>query len=633
MGEMPMNGLQGLTVCLLTISVAGASALIAQERDRAKIAEGYKWNLSDIYPNDEAWVKAKEQFVAGLPGITELRGKLAESPQNLYTCLNLVSGLAKEYSRLSSYASLALDQDTRDAKYLAKQQEMAQVGSDFGARASYIDPEILTMNRAKIDSFIQAEPKLEIFRHELDNVLRTKEHTGTEGEEKIIADASLMADGPGNIFGIFSNAEFPFPEVTLSTGKKVRLDKAAFNLYRALPNREDRAKVFEAYFGQLNEYRRTFGTQLYAEVKKDMFYMKARNYDSCLESALDRPNIPVAVYHNLIANVNANLATFHRYLKLRQRVLGVDQLHYYDLYAPMVRDVDVSYPIDDAEKIVLASLAPLGEDYLKVIRRAFTERWIDVFPNDGKRAGAYSLGAVYDVHPYMLLNYNGKYDDVSTLAHELGHAMHSYLSNTTQPYPTSRYSIFVAEVASTFNEALLLDHMLNTVKDDRVRLSLLGQYLDGVKGTLFRQVQFAEFELAIHEMAERGESLTGDALNKLYESITKKYYGHDQGICIVDDDVKAEWANVPHFYYNFYVFQYATSLTASSALSEEVLEGEKGAVQRYRELLSAGGSDYPINLLKKAGMDMTTSQPFALMMKKVNRVMDEMEKILERMKK
>jgi oligoendopeptidase F len=282
---------------------------------------------------------------------------------------------------------------------------------------------------------------------------------------------------------------------------------------------------------------------------------------------------------------------------------------------------------------VLASLAPLGEDYLKVIRRAFTERWIDVFPNDGKRAGAYSLGAVYDVHPYMLLNYNGKYDDVSTLAHELGHAMHSYLSNTTQPYPTSRYSIFVAEVASTFNEALLLDHMLNTVKDDRVRLSLLGQYLDGVKGTLFRQVQFAEFELAIHEMAERGESLTGDALNKLYESITKKYYGHDQGICIVDDDVKAEWANVPHFYYNFYVFQYATSLTASSALSEEVLEGEKGAVQRYRELLSAGGSDYPINLLKKAGMDMTTSQPFALMMKKVNRVMDEMEKILERMKK
>ncbi len=628
-----MNSLQSITLCLLSLSVAGASTSVAQERDRAKIAEEYKWNLTDIYPNDDAWAKAKEQFVAGLPKIEEFKGTLSASPQNLYSCLNLVSGLAKEYSRLSAYASMALDQDTREAKYLAQTQEMAQVGSDFSARASYIDPEILTMDWARIDSFIQAEPKLEVFRHELDNVLRTKEHTGTEGEEKIIANASLMADAPGNIFGIFSNAEFPFPEVTLSTGKKMRLDKAAFNLYRALPEREDRIKVFEAYFGKLNEYRRTFGTQLYAEVKKDIFYMKARRYGSSLESALDRHNIPVAVYQNLIANVNANLATFHRYLRLRQRLLGVDQLHYYDLYAPMVKDVDTSYPIEEAEKIVLASFAPLGGDYTNVVRRAFTDHWIDVFPNDGKRAGAYSQGAVYDVHPYMLLNYNGKYDDVSTLAHELGHAMHSYLSNTTQPYPTSRYSIFVAEVASTFNEALLLDHMLKTVKDDRVRLSLLGQYLDGVKGTLFRQVQFAEFELAIHDMAEKGESLTGDALNKLYDGITKKYYGHDQGICIVDDNVKTEWANVPHFYYNFYVFQYATSLTASSALSEEVLAKEKGAVERYRALLSAGGSDYPINLLKKAGIDMTTSQPFTLTMKKMNRVMDEMEKILERMKR
>ena len=628
-----MNTLQGLTVCLLSLSVAGIPASVAQERDRAKISEEYKWNLADIYPNDEAWARAKEQLVAALPRIGEFKGKLAESPSALYGCLDLVSGLMKEYSRLSGYASLAHDQDTRDATYLAKQQEMAQIGSDFSARASYIDPEILAMDRVKIESFIQQQPKLEIFRHELDNIIRTKEHTGTEGEEKIIADASLMADGPNNIYGIFSNAEFPFPEVTLSTGNAVRLDKAAFNLYRALPDREDRAKVFKAYFGKLNDYRRTFGTQLYAQVKKDMFYTKARHYTSCLESALDRNNIPVEVYHSLIANVNANLSTFHRYLKLRQRLLGVDQLHYYDLYAPMVSGVDLTYPVEDAQKIVLASLAPLGKEYTGVVRRAFTERWIDVFPNDGKRAGAYMQGAAYDVHPYMLLNYNSKYDDVSTMAHELGHALHSYQSNTTQPYPTSRYSIFVAEVASTFNEALLLDHMLKTVNDDRVRLSLLGQYLDGVKGTLFRQVQFAEFELAIHEMAEKGESLTGDALNSLYDRITKKYYGHDQGICIVDEEVKAEWANVPHFYLDFYVFQYATSLTASSALSEQVLAHDKGAERRYRDLLSAGGSDYPINLLKKAGIDMTTSQPFELMMKKVSRVMDEMEKILDRMKK
>ena len=628
-----MNTLQSLTVCLLSLSVAGIAASVAQERDRAKISDQYKWNLTDIYPNDEAWTRGKEQLVAALPKISEFKGKLAESPSALHACLDLVSGLMKEYSRLSGYASLALDQDTRDATYLAKQQEMAQIGSDFAARASYIDPEILTMDRARIESFIQTEPKLEIFRHELDNIIRTKEHTGTEGEEKIIADASLMADGPNNIYGIFSNAEFPFPEETLSTGKTVRLDKAAFNLYRALPDREDRTKVFKAYFGKLNDYRRTFGTQLYAQVKKDMFYTKARHYTSSLESALDRNNIPVEVYHSLIANVNANLSTFHRYLKLRQRLLGVDQLHYYDLYAPMVSGVDLTYPVEDAQKIVLASLAPLGKEYTGVVRRAFAGRWIDVFPNDGKRAGAYMQGAAYEVHPYLLLNYNSKYDDVSTLAHELGHAVHSHLSNTTQPYPTSRYSIFVAEVASTFNEALLLDHMLKTVNDDRVRLSLLGQYLDGVKGTLFRQVQFAEFELAIHEMAEKGESLTGDALNSLYDRITKKYYGHDQGICIVDDEVKAEWANVPHFYLDFYVFQYATSLTASSALSEQVLARDKGAERRYRDLLSAGGSDYPVNLLKKAGIDMTTSQPFELMMKKVNRVMDEMEKILDRMKK
>ena len=628
-----MNTLQSLTVCLLSLSVAGIAASVAQERDRAKISDQYKWNLTDIYPNDEAWTRGKEQLVAALPKISEFKGKLAESPSALHECLDLVSGLMKEYSRLSGYASLALDQDTRDATYLAKQQEMAQIGSDFAARASYIDPEILTMDRARIESFIQTEPKLEIFRHELDNIIRTKEHTGTEGEEKIIADASLMADGPNNIYGIFSNAEFPFPEVTLSTGNTVRLDKAAFNLYRALPDREDRTKVFKAYFGKLNDYRRTFGTQLYAQVKKDMFYTRARHYTSSVESALDRNNIPVEVYHSLIANVNANRSTFHRYLKLRQRLLGVDQLHYYDLYAPMVSGVDLNYPVEDAQKVVLASLAPLGKEYTGVVRRAFTERWIDVFPNDGKRAGAYMQGGAYDVHPYMLLNYNSKYDDVSTMAHELGHAVHSYFSNTTQPYPTSRYSIFVAEVASTFNEALLLDHMLKTVNDDRVRLSLLGQYLDGVKGTLFRQVQFAEFELAIHEMAEKGESLTGDALNSLYDRITKKYYGHDQGICIVDDEVKAEWANVPHFYLDFYVFQYATSLTASSALSEQVLARDKGAEQRYRDLLSAGGSDYPVNLLKKAGIDMTTSQPFELMMKKVNRVMDEMEKILGKIKK
>jgi oligoendopeptidase F len=361
--------------------------------------------------------------------------------------------------------------------------------------------------------------------------------------------------------------------------------------------------------------------------------MKVRKYGSSLESAVDANNIPVQVYHSLVDNVNANLSTFHRYLKLRKRILGVDTLHYYDLYAPLLRGVDLRYSVDESKQNVLASLSPLGEEYLAVTKRAFSDRWIDVFPADGKQSGAYSNGSAYDVHPYMLLNFNGKYDDMSTLAHELGHTMQSYFSNKTQPYPTADYPIFVAEVASTFNEALLIDHMLKTIQNDTVRLSLLGKYLEGIKGTVFRQTQFAEFELRIHDLAEHGTALTGDKLNEVYMEITKKYYGHDKGICIVDDEVQSEWSYIPHFYYNFYVYQYATAFTASCALSEQVFAGDKAETKRYLEFLSAGGSDYPINLLKKAGVDMTTSEPFELTMKKMNRVMDEMEKILDRMGK
>jgi oligoendopeptidase F len=309
------------------------------------------------------------------------------------------------------------------------------------------------------------------------------------------------------------------------------------------------------------------------------------------------------------------------------------ELHYYDLYAPLLSNVDLKYTIDESQGHIVASLAPLGPEYTTVIKKAFTDRWIDFYPTEGKRSGAYSNGSVYDVHPYMLMNYNGKYDDMSTLTHELGHTMQSYLSNKAQPYPTADYPIFVAEVASTFNEALLIDYMLKSIKDDNVRLSLLGNYLEGIKGTVFRQTQFAEFELRIHELAEKGESITGDALDNLYLEITKKYYGHDKGICFVDDEIKAEWAFIPHFYYNFYVYQYATAFTASAALSEKVLAGDKSATKKYLEFLSSGSSDYAISLLKKAGVDMTTTEPLELTMKKMNRVMDEMEKILDKIKR
>jgi oligoendopeptidase F len=631
-GEI-MNPFAKFALPLFSLAFLSPNTLLAQEFDRNKIADQYKWNLADIYPSDAAWKEAKQKLIKELPMVEKYQGTLGSSTQQLLECLDLVTNLNKEFARLYTYASLSLDQDTRVQSYLGLQQEMSQLGATFAAKTAFIEPEILKIDQGRVQEFLKSEKKLEIYRHYLDDILRRKAHTGTEGEEKIIADAGLMSDAPSSIYGIFTNADFPYPEITLSDGKTVKLDQAGFSLQRTSTNREDRKKVFAMFMGKLNDYRRTYGTELNAQVKKDLFYKNARKYNSCLESALDGNNIPTQVYHSLVDNVNKNLSTFHRYLKLRQRILGVDQLHYYDLYAPLLANVDLKYNIEESQKNILAALQPLGDDYVSVIKRAFNERWLDVYPTEGKRSGAYSNGSAYDVHPYILLNYNGKYDDMSTIAHELGHTMQSYFSNTHQPYATADYPIFVAEVASTFNEALLIDYMLKQIKDDNVRLSLLGSYLEGIKGTVFRQTQFAEFELRIHEMAEKGEPLTGDVLNQVYDEIVKKYYGHDKNVCIVDDEIKSEWMYIPHFYYNFYVYQYATAYTASAALSERTLAGDKVATKEYIEFLSSGGSDYPIPLLKKAGVDMTTSEPFDLTMKKMNRVMDEMEKILNTMKK
>ncbi len=596
-----------------------------KERDRARIPEKYRWDLSDIYPDDNEWTRAKRELLSDLPRISAFRGKLSESSQKLLECLDLLNLLGKECARLACYASMKSDIDTRDPSCLAMDQEMSQIGADFAAIASFIEPEILRIGPDAIERFLNEEPRLGVYRHVFDDMLRKRAHTGTEGEEKIIAEASLMADSPMNINSIFSNADFPFPETSLVDGSVVRLDPAAFSLCRRSPDRENRKRAFSTYLGKMNEFRRTFGAQLASEVRKNMFFSRARNYPSSLERALDAYNIPVAVYKNLIEGVRANLATLHRYLQLRKMLLGLDELHYYDLYAPVVKDLDLNYTFDEAVEHVLASLAPLGSDYLETARKALSNRWIDVYHNHGKRSGAYSNGAVYDVHPYMLLNFNGKYDDVSTLAHELGHTMHSDLANKTQPYALSHYSIFVAEVASTFNEALLLYHMLEFETREDVRLSLLCNYLDNARATVFRQVQFAEFELAIHQTAENGAALTGDLLNSIYEKMVREYYGHDKGFCIVDPEIQCEWAYIPHFFYNFYVYQYATSFTASAAISERVLAGEGAA--DYLNLLGAGGSDYPIELLKKVGVDMTKSEPLEATMARMNRIMDQIEQI------
>jgi oligoendopeptidase F len=618
---------------LVSSLLIAALALIgaAQERDRSKIPDKFKWNLADIYPDLNAWRGAKERISAEIPKIRGFQGKLASSASVLADALELGSRLDKEVSRVYVYASMLADQDTRQSEPQGMTQEMQQLAASLAAAGSFVEPEILKAGPATVDRFVASEPRLKPYAFYLKDIVRREPHTLTDNEEKILADASPLAASPSNIFGILSNADFPYPSITLSDGKTVKLDQSGYNSLRTLPNRADREKVMSTFFKALGSFSRTYGTTMNANVQKALFYAKARKYDTTLEWSLDANNIPVSVYSRLVDGVNKSLPAFHRYLKLRQRMLGVDQLHYYDLYAPLVSSVDLTYTPEEAQKHILAAVARLGSDYTSVVERAFNERWIDLYPTEGKRSGAYSNGGAYDVHPYMLINYLGKYNDVSTVAHEMGHTMQSYFSNKAQPYPLANYPIFVAEVASTFNEALLIDYMLGQIKEDAARLSLLGNYLENIKSTVFRQTQFAEFELRMHERAKMGLPLTGDALAKLYFDITKKYYGHDQGVCIVDDYVANEWSLIPHFYRDYYVFQYATSFTASSALAEKVLSGDEAARKRYLAFLSAGGSKYPIDLLKDAGVDMTTDEPLDLTVKKMNRVIDEMEQLLARM--
>jgi oligoendopeptidase F len=625
-----MNRLFSFFVALIILCAFFQTQVFSQTRERAEVPVEDTWKLEDLYTSDEAWNKAKQNWAAQFDNILKYKGKLASSASELLACLEFNSDISKEFGRLRSYAAMKSDQDIRDSKYLAMKQELQQLVTGYSSKASFVEPEIAAMDKQKIDEFIEKEPGLKIYKMYLYDIQRRKAHKLSEKEEKILAEASLLADGPYSIFSVFSNAELPFPEIELSDGTKAKLNQAGYARYRALPNREDREAVFKAFWSAFDSFKRTIGVQLYTEVKKDMFYARSRGYKSCLESSLDKDNIPTEVYSALIENVNNNLDSFHRYLNLKKRMLGVETLKYSDVYAPVVKDVELKYTFDQAKELVLDAVKPLSENYNRVVKEAFENRWIDVYPTPGKRMGGYSNGSAYDVHPYILLNFNGQYDDVSTLAHELGHTMHSYYSNKNQPYPTADYSIFVAEVASTFNEALLIHKMLKEIKDDDTRLSLLMNYLDGIKGTVFRQTQFAEYELRIHEKAEQGEPLTGDVLSQLYGDILKKYYGHDKGVCHIDDLYTVEWAYIPHFYYNFYVYQYATSFTASTALSEKVSSGEKGALEKYIEFISAGGSDYPINILKKAGVDMTSPEPFNKTIAVMNRTMDEIEAILDK---
>lgn len=609
----------------LLISINGIS-----QKSRNEIADKYKWDLSEIYRSDTEWRTAKDALAAKLPEIDKFRGTITKSAANLLKCLEFNSDISKEATKLSLYAGMNSDLDTRNMSYTGLKQELQQLFSDFGAKSAFIQPEILTADWSTIEKFIASEPKLQQYRMSLDNLFRTKQHTLSEQEERIMALSGMIGGVPYSVYNTFSNAEMPAPDVTLSTGEKVTLTGTSYGKYRTLPDRSDRKLVFEAFFNNLEKFKGSYGEMLYGNVQQHMFEARSRHYVSSLEAALFPNNIPVDVYHSLVDNVNKNLQAFHRYLQIKKKMMGLDTLKYLDLYAPVVKDVELKYTYEDASKLVLEALKPLGNDYVEVIKKAIDNRWIDVFPSPGKQSGAYSNGSLYEGHPYMLLNFNNTYSDVSTMAHELGHSMQSYLSNKKQPYPLAEYQIFVAEVASTFNEVLLFNYMIKHETNDDVKLSLLMNWLDGFKGTLFRQTQFADFELRIHEAAEKGMPLTGETLSKLYLDMVKSYYGSDKGICKIDNYLEMEWAYIPHFYYDFYVYQYSTSFTASIALAEKVMSGDADALKHYIDFLSAGGSDYPIELLKKAGVDMTTSAPLEKTIGSMNKVMDEIEKILDK---
>jgi oligoendopeptidase F len=598
--------------------------------ERSAIPEKYTWKLADIYPSEAAWTEAKGALSQRLPQLGQYRGHLGDSSEGLYRALAAVYGVDREVSRLNAYASMLSDQDTREAKPREMRQAAEQLSVDFQAATSWLQPEILAVDPAKLRSFLAQDKRLGEYRFFLEDTLRWKPHTLGAPEEQIVAEAGALDSGR-NTYGVFKDADLPYPTIKLSTGVEVRLDSAAYTLQRASPVREDRDKVFAAFFGAFKDYRRTLGSTLYAHVQAHVFTKKVRNFDSALQSALFRDNIPTAVYQQLLKDVHQSLPSLHRYLKLRQRMMGLDSLRYQDLYAPLVAKVSLSFTPEEARALTLEAVAPLGKTYVEALKKGFESRWTDYLPSPGKAPGAYSSG-VYGVHPFQLLNFNGKYEDLTTLAHESGHSMHTYFSFANQPYATSNYAIFVAEVASTLNENLLLHFMLDRAKDDATRLSLLGTYLDTLRTTLFRQTLFAEFELRAHEMVEHQETLTGDNLSALYLKLVREYYGHDQGVCRVDDIIAYEWEYIPHFYGDFYVYQYATSLVASSSLAKAIRAEAGGSSTKARDaylaLLKSGGSEYPVEELKKAGVDMTTSAPFQAAMAEMNSTMDEMERLL-----
>jgi len=605
------------------ISLLAFPALAAQEREQDR------WKLEDIYPNEAAWNADAAKVEAQVAEIAKCKGKLGTSAKRFRECFDLVYDATKRYYRMGVYAGERESEDTGDPARQSLNQKAQVIGTRISEESAFVNPEVLSIGKAKIDAFFKAEPGLRIYRHPVDDILRTAPHTLDAKGEALLAAFGLTQGQAGSIYRIMANSDMPWPTIKLADGKEVKLDQAAYTKWREVQNRDDRKKVFDAFFGKFKEFESTLGTTYYSSLKEDSVYAKVRKYPDSMTRSLDANNLPRGVYDALIKSANENLPTLHRYFRLRAKMLGVSEMRYYDIYPPLIPG-GRAYPIDEGIRMMVESAAPLGPEYVAAMKKGLADRWMDVYPRPKKLSGAHMAGDAYDVHPFLLINYNDNYESVSTIAHEWGHAMHTYLSNKNQPFATASYATFVAEIASTTNEAFLLDYALKTAKTDDERLLYLGSALEQLRGTFFRQAMFGEFEQKTHEVVDKGEPLSGEALSKIYGEILRRYHGEAQGVVKIDDLYTIEWAYIPHFYNAFYVFQYATSISAGSLFADDILAGKPGARERYLKLISSGGSDYPYDLVKAAGVDMATRAPYDAVARRMNKIMDDIEAILAR---
>ena len=591
---------------------------------REEVPKKLTWELETIFETDELWEKEFEKLQQEIPKITNYQGKLGESAEILYELFTFQDEISERLGKLYTYAHMRYDQDTTNAFYQAMNQKAEILLTQASSTMSFIVPEILQIDVAKLKTFLEEKKELQLYQKTIDEILRQKAHVLSEREEYLLSEVSEALQTASQTFGMLNNADLKFPFIKDENGEEVELTHGRYIRFMESRDRNVRKQAFKAMYDTFGKFKNTFATTLVGNIKKDNFYAKVRNYTSARQAALDANNIPESVYDNLVETINDHLSLLHRYTALRKKVLQVDELHMYDLYVPLVKDVDMTVTYEEAQDFVLKSLAPLGKEYTDVIQQAFNNRWIDVVENRGKRSGAYSSGA-YGTNPFILMNWQNNVNDMYTLTHELGHSVHSYFTRKHQPYRYGNYSIFVAEVASTCNESLLSEYLLNNLDDEKQRLYILNHFLEGFRATVFRQTMFAEFEHDIHIRTQNGEPLTADKLTEIYYELNKKYFG-DQ--ITVDEDIGLEWARIPHFYYNYYVYQYATGYSAATSLANQILTEKEVAVERYLEFLKAGSSDFPIEVLKKAGVDMTSKRPILEALQVFEEKLAEFEKLV-----